>query len=187
MHRIARTASAVALLLLTSTIGLALMLGTSRADAQTPTASPTPPSPRVPFTDAQELAVERQLLCPLCVNERLDVCTLAICNDMKQQVRDQLGAGRSPDDIILFFSTRYGPKIRADLPREGFNLILFGWVGGAIALTALAGGYALYAMRRDSRQRRLAVTSGAPGAMSDGWVDDLVDEARSDDPPTGAR
>ena len=188
MHR---TASAVALLLLTSTIGLALMLGTSRADAQTPTASPTPPSPRVPFTDAQELAVERQLLCPLCVNERLDVCTLAICNDMKQLIRERLAAGSTPDDIILFFETRYGPKVRADLPREGFNLVLFGWVGGAIGLTAVAAGYALYSMRRDS-DRRLArgasSRSGTPAAGDDRWVDALLREAHEDgDAPRGAR
>ena len=106
--------------------------------AQTPSVTPTPiattaPGAR-PVSDAQMMAVERQLLCPLCVNERLDVCTTAVCADMKQIIRERLAAGASPDDIILYFETRYGPKVRAQIPATGFNLVLFGWVGAALVL-----------------------------------------------------
>ena len=175
-------------------IGLAVLGAPREVRAQTPTATPSSVRPAPagpPPSDAQALAVEQQLLCPLCVNERLDVCTLAICNDMKQLIRERLAAGSTPDDIILFFETRYGPKVRADLPREGFNLVLFGWVGGAIGLTAVAAGYALYSMRRDS-DRRLArgasSRSGTPAAGDDRWVDALLDEANEDgDAPRGAR
>ena len=170
--------------------GLALVLGGSTVEAQTPTNTPTP-LPVATVTDAQQLAVEQQLLCPLCVNERLDVCTLAICADMKQQIHEQLAAGRNPDDIILFFSTRYGPKVRAELPRQGFNLVLFGWVGAAVVLAALGAAYALYTMRRDTLRRRLVVAapvalSAAPATSSgdDRWVDDLLEEARTDDSGT---
>ena len=172
--------------LLVSMIGAALVLGAVGVEAQTP---PTPTAtPQAQVSDAQQLAVERELLCPLCVNERLDVCTLAICNDMKKQVREQLAAGRSPDDIILFFETRYGPKVRAELPRQGFNLVLFGWVGGAIVLVGAIGAYALYTMRRDSDRRHLARAAATPG--DDRWVDDLLDDSTSDatgDAPRGTR
>ncbi|MEI6504530.1 MAG: hypothetical protein WCO90_01445, partial [Planctomycetota bacterium] len=53
------------------------------AGTATTDGSPEPVPARPTPSDAQVLAVEQQLLCPLCVNERLDVCTLAICNDMK--------------------------------------------------------------------------------------------------------
>ena len=167
---------------------LALGAGACDGSAQTPAlpgpARPTATPARTP-TDAEILAVERQLLCPLCVNERLDVCTLAICGDMKQIIRERLAAGATPDDIILFFETRYGPKVRAELPRAGFNLVLFGWVGAAIALTGTIGGYALVRLRRDSR-RRFARSAAPTQAPDDRWVDRLVDEASSDEPP-GAR
>ncbi|MEI8154250.1 MAG: hypothetical protein WCG92_22095, partial [Hyphomicrobiales bacterium] len=68
--------------------------------------------------------------------------------------------------------------------------VLFGWVGGAIGLTAVAAGYALYSMRRDS-DRRLARaashTSSTPPGSDDRWVDALVDEAHEDDAPRGTR
>lgn len=182
-------------------IGLAALGAPREVRAQAPAATPSPaatstaPARPTP-SDAQVLAVEQQLLCPLCVNERLDVCTLAICADMKQLIRERLAAGSTPDDIILFFETRYGPKVRAELPRQGFNLVLFGWVGGAIGLTAVAAGYALYSMRRDSDRRLARATSttatSAPSSTAepsdDRWVDALVDEAHEDgDTPRGTR
>lgn len=184
----AYTLPALAALLAVAVIGLGVLTGTPEAAAQTPTPSATATPPARPArptpTDAQVLAVEQQLLCPLCVNERLDVCVLAICNDMKQIIRERLAAGAPPDEIILFFETRYGPKVRAALPREGFNLVLFGWVGGAILLTAVAAEYALYSLRRDSRRRTRAAASPASAASmpapssDDRWVDELRDEAR---------
>jgi cytochrome c-type biogenesis protein CcmH len=91
-------------------------------------------SAQLPATEEQALAIERQLLCPQCTNKRLDVCELAICYDMKRLIRERLEAGSTADDIILFFETRYGPQVRAALPREGFNLWLFGWVTGAVTI-----------------------------------------------------
>ena len=159
---------------------LSLVLVASEANAQTPTATPAAPTSapgRPTPSDAQVLAVEQQLLCPICTNERLDVCSNAICNDMKRVIRERLQAGSTPDDIILYFETRFGPKVRARLPREGFNLVLFGWVGGALLLTALLGGYALYGMRRDTARRAARANAAPTSPAGDGWVDALVDEA----------
>jgi cytochrome c-type biogenesis protein CcmH len=98
--------------------------------------------------EAQALQIERQLLCPQCTNKRLDVCELAICRDMKQVIRDRLAAGDEPDDIIFAFSARYGDRVLAELPREGFNLLLFGWVGGSLLAVAALGAFFLLRLRR---------------------------------------
>ncbi len=179
-----------AAIFLATVLGIAL-LDAGDARAQTPTATPPPAATGTPArpqaTEAQALAVERQLLCPICTNERLDVCSSPICNDMKQVIRERLAAGSTPDDIILYFETRFGPKVRADLAREGFNLVLFGWVGGALVLTTLAAAYALYSLRRDS-QRRVARAAAPAAPADDRWVDALVDEAADGpEPPRGAR
>ncbi len=100
----------------------------------------------------QQLAIERQLLCPQCVNERLDQCARAICDDMRATIREQLAAGTPPDQIVFFFRARYGDRVLAQLPREGFNLLLFGWVAGSLALVAAGGGFALLRMRRSARR-----------------------------------
>lgn len=103
--------------------------------------------------EAQALQIERQLLCPQCTNKRLDVCELAICQDMKQVIRDRLAAGDEPDDIIFAFSARYGDRVLAELPREGFNLLLFGWVGGSIVAVGALGGWFLWRLRRGATPR----------------------------------
>ncbi len=99
----------------------------------------------------QQLAIERQLLCPQCANERLDQCELPICEDMRTIIRQQLLEGVPPDQIVFFFRARYGEQILANLPLEGFNLLLFGWVIGSVLLMSLGGTWALWRMRRSSR------------------------------------
>jgi cytochrome c-type biogenesis protein CcmH len=109
--------------------------------------------------EAQALQIERQLLCPQCTNKRLDVCELAICRDMKQVIRDRLAAGDEPDEIVFSFSARYGDRVLAELPREGFNLLLFGWVGGSLLAVAMLGGFFLLRLRRGASTR---VRGGRP-------------------------
>ena len=121
--------------------------------------------------EAQALQIEKQLLCPQCTNVRLDHCELAICADMRTQIREQLAEGRSPDDILLFFSNRFGDRVLAELPKEGFNLFLFGWVGGSILLAGLATALALRQLRRTARP--------APAGLSDvdqRWLDSQLHE-----------
>lgn len=127
--------------------------------------------------DAQALAVERELLCPQCTNERLDVCELAICRDMKRVIRERLEAGDSPDVIIRFFTDRYGERVLANLPRSGFNLVLFGWVGGSVALMALAAVMVLRWMRRSASPASSAVLDDA----GERWLDDQLAAERDDD------
>ena len=98
----------------------------------------------------QQLAIERQLLCPQCVNERLDQCELPICEDMRTIIRQQLLEGVPPDQIVFFFRARYGERILSNLPIEGFNLLLYGWVIGSVLLMSLGGTWALWRMRRSS-------------------------------------
>ena len=125
--------------------------------------------------EAQALQLERQLLCPRCTNVRLDHCELAICEDMRLQIRERLAAGASGDDILLFFSNRFGDRVLADLPRSGFNLVLFGWVGGSIVVVAVAGAATLWRLRRSAMP--LFATPGAALPLSEDderWLDEQL-------------
>ena len=128
-----------------------------------------------PELEERALNIERQLLCPQCTNKRLDVCELAICIDMRDQIRSQLVEGRTNDEIIFFFSNRYGQRVLAEIPREGFNLVLFGWVGGSLLLVAIGGPLFLLQLRRSGRAYRAAQAEGEaipPGsAEDDAWLD----------------
>ena len=129
-------------------------------------------SPRAHAQDleAQALQIERQLLCPQCTNKRLDVCEVPICVDMRALIRERLTAGASPDDILLFFSNRYGERVLADLPRSGFNLLLFGWVGGSLLFVLLLGGAVLLRLRRSAS----LAAAGALDAEDERWLDDQL-------------
>ncbi len=128
--------------------------------------------------EAQALQIERQLLCPQCTSKRLDVCELAICDDMRSLIRERLAAGDSPDTILLFFSTRYGDRVLAELPKSGFNLVLFGWVGGSILLVALLGGAGLWSMRRSAEASAVAALDVA----DEQWLDEqLAEDGRYDE------
>ena len=146
-------------------LGVGLIAGTSTVSAQ------------VPATEAQAQAIERQLLCPLCTNERLDVCPLEICKDMKRIIRERLAAGSTPDDILLYFKTRYGEKVLAELPATGFNLWLYGWIGLSVLAVGSVGGWFLV------RLQRRAAPSQAPSATpsrvaheDDDWLDEQIAE-----------
>jgi cytochrome c-type biogenesis protein CcmH/NrfF len=124
-------------------------------------------------SEEQSLAVEQQLLCPICTNERLDVCSIAICQDMKRIIHERLAAGSTPDDIILYFETRYGPKVRAHLEPEGFNLWLYGWIGAStLAVVALGGWFLLGLRRRATLQVVAAPPPSEPtSSTEDAWLD----------------
>ena len=98
--------------------------------------------------EEQALSIEKQLLCPQCTNERLDICSIQICIDMRKEIREQLQNGRNSDEIIFYFQNRYGQRVLADLPRSGFNIVLFGWVLTSIALVTLGGGYTLFRLNQ---------------------------------------
>jgi cytochrome c-type biogenesis protein CcmH len=140
---------------------------------------------QVPPTEDQALAIERQLLCPICTNERLDVCAISICQDMKRIIRERLAAGSTPDEIMLYFEVRYGPKIRAELPAEGFNLWLYGWIVGSILLVSAAGAWFLLDLRRRANAPR-PLLAGAPTSEDESWLDAEI-AASEDDPEEGER
>lgn len=128
--------------------------------------------------DEQALSIEKQLLCPQCTNERLDVCNIAICIDMRREIREQLIEGRNSDEIIFFFQNRYGQRILADIPKEGFNLVLFGWVAASLLLMSLGGAFFLFRLRAAGRSYRAALTTTdepAPMADDDAWLDAELD------------
>lgn len=136
-----------------------------------------------PATEEQARSIERQLMCPVCPNERLDTSQNQVARDMKRIIREQLAQGRTPDDIILYFESRYGPIVRADLQAEGFNLLLFGWVGGSILAVSAGGAWYLWALKR--RQARSPLGTSPPPFASEGsssddaWLDQQLASGES--------
>lgn len=158
MHRLVAAVLVAVLLLVTPAVT------PSRAQAEGP-------------EEARLLSIERRLLCPQCTNLRLDVCETQICFDMRAQIRERLAAGASEQQIIDYFTGRYGQRVLADVPARGFNLVLFGWVGGSVLFVAVVGTLVLVRLRRSA-----SIASSAPiSAAEERWLDEQA--ARDDESP----
>ncbi|PJF21218.1 MAG: hypothetical protein CUN56_12220 [Phototrophicales bacterium] len=62
-------------------------------------------------TDDEVNAVARQLYCPVCENIPLDACGTAACEDWRYEIRLQLEAGMTEEQIIDDFVTRFGDRV----------------------------------------------------------------------------
>lgn len=76
-------------------------------------------------TDDDVLAIAKKLYCPVCPNTPLDVCETLACQDWRAQIRDQLSAGWTEDQIINYFVEQYGERVLAEPQRSGFTSLVW--------------------------------------------------------------
>ncbi|WP_376789427.1 cytochrome c-type biogenesis protein CcmH [Thermoflexus sp.] len=142
---------------------LAVLAVTRPVGAQTPAPS---------VSDDEVNRVAKKLYCPVCENVPLDVCDTPACIQWKEEIRTMLAEGRSENEIIEFFATRYGMRVLAVPPPQGIGLGV--WLIPAIGLPA-AG---LWLALRLARWRRPAPTPEPPpepslnerAQMLDRWI-----------------
>jgi cytochrome c-type biogenesis protein CcmH/NrfF len=101
----------------------------SRALAQSPTASvdSVASSRATSDTALAELtrSVAAQLRCPVCQGLSLADSPSELALEMKDVVREQLAAGRTPDEVKAYFVAKYGEWILLEPPRRGVNLVAY--------------------------------------------------------------
>jgi cytochrome c-type biogenesis protein CcmH len=76
-------------------------------------------------TDDEVNAIAKKLYCPVCPNTPLDVCETKACEDWRAQIRDQLTAGWSEQQIIDYFVDQYGERVLAEPQRRGFTSLVW--------------------------------------------------------------
>lgn len=117
----------------------------------------------LPVTDDQVNAVARKMFCPVCENEPLDMCMTAACARWREDIRGQLAAGRTEDQIIADFVARYGERASAtplDPTLRGLSVYVPWLLAGAI----LVGGVVVFWRWRLAKRPALAVSPAAPDA-----------------------
>jgi cytochrome c-type biogenesis protein CcmH/NrfF len=113
------------------------------------------PAVDVAADPALELRVNRvsaELRCLVCQNQTIADSNAALAVDLRNQVREQLRAGRSEQQVIDFMTARYGDFVRYRPPLRAGTLALW---GGPAAL--LLGGLLLWwrGLRRPAPPPRL--------------------------------
>src|SRR3990172_4263042 len=120
--------------------------------------------PRIP-TDDEVNAVAKKLYCPVCPNTPLDVCETQACIDWRAQIRDQLAAGWSEQQIMDYFVQQYGERVLGEPQRSGFTSMV--WVLPLIAV--LLGIVIVWQVLRSWRLKRAEQVSSeisTPNASS---------------------
>src|SRR5215472_10064861 len=72
--------------------------------------------------DQREHDVASQLKCLVCQGESVADSPALLSQQMRAIIRQQLQSGKSEQEIIQYFQSRYGDKILYAPPQQGFNL-----------------------------------------------------------------
>ncbi|MCA9906431.1 MAG: cytochrome c-type biogenesis protein CcmH, partial [Anaerolineae bacterium] len=63
------------------------------------------------ITDDQVNDVASEMYCPVCENIPLDACQTQACAEWREEIRDMLGEGYTPDEVKVDFVRRFGDRV----------------------------------------------------------------------------
>lgn len=75
--------------------------------------------------EAQTKAVASHLRCPVCQGLSIQDSPSELSQQMKSIVREQLRAGKSPDEVKAYFVSKYGEWILLEPKPQGMNLAVY--------------------------------------------------------------
>jgi cytochrome c-type biogenesis protein CcmH len=135
----------------TTPVSAAEPLGVARA---------LPPPAGTPLSGAElDAATDElgsRLRCPVCQGLSVSDSPSESAHSMRQQIRELLAEGYTPDQIVEYFERSYGEFVRLVPKARGFNLLVFVLPAAAVAAGILV---VIGALRRRGSSGR---TGGAP-------------------------
>lgn len=112
-----------------------------------------------PPLDERTHEVASRLRCPTCVAESAADSASPVAESMRTEIRRQLAAGRSEEQVMTWFRARYGDTVVLEPDRNGVGWLF--WAGPPIAV-AVAAAVLIAVVRR----RRVAVRGADAGALT---------------------
>lgn len=116
-----------------------------------------PPTPTALERLTREVSLE--LRCPVCQGESIQESPAELAQEMKALVREQLAAGRTPDEVKAYFVARYGEWILLRPTTTGVNAALY-WLPPVVLVAG--GATVIFLARRWRRASRLAASTTPP-------------------------
>jgi cytochrome c-type biogenesis protein CcmH len=96
--------------------------------------------------EARIRQLEEKLRCLVCQNQSLADSGAELAGDLRRQVREQVAAGKTDEQVIDYLVQRYGDFVRYDPPFKATTALL--WVGPFLLLAAGAGLLVIVVRRR---------------------------------------
>lgn len=98
-----------------------------------------------PVLEAQVMELAHKLRCLVCQNQSIAESNAPLAVDLRNQVREQLVAGKGKDDVLDYLVQRYGDFVLYEPPFKASTVLL--WAGPGVLLFAGAG-WLLFRLRR---------------------------------------
>jgi cytochrome c-type biogenesis protein CcmH/NrfF len=89
------------------------------------TTTPVSPTKNETYNNEEFRDVADELRCPTCQGLSVLDSDATFSVQIKEEVARQIESGKNKDQILQFFSERYGPWILRNPPKEGFNVIVW--------------------------------------------------------------
>ena len=105
------------------------------------------PTEMDPVKAARAVKLAEQLRCLVCQNQSIAESNAELANDLRGQIREQIAAGRSDDEIRTYMVQRYGDFVLYQPPLKATTVLL--WAGPALLLV---GG--VFVLARNVRRRQ---------------------------------
>ncbi|HEY5995122.1 MAG TPA: cytochrome c-type biogenesis protein [Gallionellaceae bacterium] len=90
-----------------------------------------------PVVEKRLVALAKNLRCLVCQNESLESSHAELARDLRREVREQIRAGKSDQEILDYLVARYGDFVLYEPPVKSYTLLL--WFGPFVLLLAGAG------------------------------------------------
>jgi len=125
--------------------------------------------------------VAKKLSCPTCTGINVADCPTETCAQWRAKIGEMLAEGNSEQEILDYFSARYGDHVLQVPPKRGFFVLV--WILPVIAI--IAGLVWLVYLMRGWSQQRVAVSHAYPqdvqiAAVSDAAQDEYLQRVQQD-------
>ncbi len=101
-----------------------------------------------PVLESRVLKLSEKLRCLVCQNQSIAESHAELALDLRDQVREQLSAGKTEDEVVDYLVARYGDFVLYDPPFRMSTLLLWGGPGTLAIL-----GIGILMMRLSRRNR----------------------------------
>lgn len=104
------------------------------------------PVAKDPEIEKRMLALTMDLRCLVCQNEPISDSRAEFSNDIRREIREQIKANKTDEEIIQFLVDRYGDFILYNPPVKSTTVML--WFGPAILFVIALGALIVHLKRR---------------------------------------
>ncbi|MCS7260209.1 MAG: cytochrome c-type biogenesis protein CcmH [Anaerolineae bacterium] len=112
--------------------------------------------------------VAKQLSCPTCAGINVADCPTETCAQWRAKIGELLAAGKTDQEILEYFASRYGDHVLQVPPPRGFFLGV--WIVPVLAILAALGTFGYLVHRWTQRSARPETSAASPEEVEDEYL-----------------